>query len=109
MKTTEYLDRSKVKLGITSDYALAKELGVSTSAIISYRNGRASLGIETSTKVGKILGIDSHRVYADGQLERAKNAEQSAFWTVVSEKFSASFKGLMLRRSRRVSPMRSAS
>ncbi|MDL5400743.1 helix-turn-helix domain-containing protein, partial [Escherichia coli] len=64
MKTTEYLDAVKVKQGIQSDYALAKQLGVSTSAIISYRNGRAALGIETSMKVGQILGIDSHKVYA---------------------------------------------
>lgn len=96
MKTTEYLDAVKAKLALPSDYALAKVLGVGTSAVIAYRNGRSALGIETAMKVGEILHIDGHKVYADGQIERAKNAEQSAFWQTISEKFSASFNALLL-------------
>ncbi|MYM39643.1 hypothetical protein [Duganella qianjiadongensis] len=96
MKTTEYLDAVKAKLDLPSDYALAKLFGVVTSTIIAYRHGRSAFGIEVSMKVGEILGIDGHAVYADGQIERAKNAAQMDFWKGISEKFSVSFRNLLL-------------
>ena len=99
MTTIEYLEAVKAKRGLQSDYALAKLLGVGTSAIIAYRNGRSALGIETSIKVGEILGIDSHKVYADGQVERAKSDDQTAFWKGISEKFSVSFLNLLSGRN----------
>jgi hypothetical protein len=95
MKTTEYLDAVKAKLDLPSDYALAKLFGVVTSTIIAYRNGRSAFGIEVSMQIGEILGIDGHKVYADGQIERAKNSAQSDFWKSISEKFSESFKLLL--------------
>lgn len=96
MLTIEYLDAVKAKLSLPSDYALAKALGVVTSSIIAYRGGRSAMGIEVSMRVGEILGIDGHTVYADGQIERAKNGEQAAFWKTISEKFSESFTNLLL-------------
>jgi hypothetical protein len=99
MKTVEYLDAVKVKHGLPSDYALAKVIGVGHTTIIAYRGGRSAMGIETSLKVGELLGVDGHTVYADGQIERAKNAEQSAFWQSISEKFSVSFRSLLSGRS----------
>jgi len=100
MKTTvEYLDQVKAELGLPSDYALSKLLGLTHQSIQQYRSGRSSLGVETSMKVGEILGIDGHKVYADGQIERAKNAAVSDFWKSISEKFSESFKTLLLGAS----------
>lgn len=102
MKTTiEYLDQVKAERGLTSDYALAKLLGITTTAVQQYRSGRSAIGIETAMKVGDILGVDGHAVYADGQIERAKNAEISAFWKTISEKFSESFNALLLGASPR--------
>lgn len=95
MKTTEYLDAVKVKLSLPSDYALSKVLGVTTQSITQYRSGRSAVGIETAMKIGEFLRIDGHKVYADGQIERAKNSAQSDFWREISEKFSASFKALL--------------
>lgn len=96
MKTTiEYLEEVKAKLALPSDYALAKVLGLTHTSIIAYRNGRSALGIETSLKIGEILRIDGHAIYADGQIERAKNPEIQNFWKSISEKFSESFKTLL--------------
>jgi DNA-binding XRE family transcriptional regulator len=96
MKTTiEYLDAVKLERQLPSDYALAKLLGVSHTSVIAYRSGRSALGIEVSMLVGEILGIDGHAVYANGQIERAKNSAQSDFWRDISEKFSESFKLLL--------------
>jgi len=100
MKTTvEYLDQVKAARGLPSDYALAKLLGVTHTSIIQYRNGRSALGIETSMKIGELLGLDGHAIYADGQIERAKNAQVMEFWKTISEKFSESFKTLLLGAS----------
>jgi len=95
MKTVEYLDAVKARLELPSDYQLAKVLGVTTQSITQYRSGRSALGIETAMKAGEILRVDGHKIYADGQIERAKNSAQSDFWREISEKFSASFKALL--------------
>lgn len=96
VKTTiEYLEAVKAKLALPSDYALAKVLGLTHTSIIAYRNGRSALGIETAMKIGEILRIDGHAIYADGQIERAKNPEISNFWKSISEKFSESFNALL--------------
>ena len=95
MKTNEYIDAVKAKLALPSDYAAAKTLGVSHQSVMQYRNGRSAMGVETCMKVGEILGIDGHKVYADGQIERAKSAAQATFWADISEKFSESFLNLL--------------
>lgn len=96
MKTTVYyLDAVKAKKQFPSDYALAKFLGITQSSVIAFRNGRSAMGIETCIKVGEVLGIDSHIIYADGQLERAKTPEAKSFWLATSEKFSLGFKLLL--------------
>lgn len=95
MKTAEYLDAVKARLDIGSDYALAKVLGVSRESVNAFRNGRSAMGIETCIKVGELLDIDGHAVYAQGQIERAKKPEIRDFWQSVSEKFSGSFRSLL--------------
>lgn len=96
MKTTaEYLDAVRATLDLPSDYAISKKLGLTRESVSGFRNGRTPFGIETAMKVGDILGIDGHAVYAHGQIERAKNAQVGEFWREISEKFSASFKGLL--------------
>lgn len=95
MRTTEYLDAVRIKLDLPSDYAIAKVLGVSRESVSAFRNGKSAMGIETCMKVGEILQLDGHAVYAHGQIERAKKPEIAEFWRSVSEKFSASFKTLL--------------
>lgn len=92
MKTVEYLDAVKARLDISSDYALAKALGVARESVNAFRSGRSAMGIETCMKVGEILNVDGHAVYAQGQIERAKKPEIRDFWQSISEKFSGSFR-----------------
>jgi DNA-binding XRE family transcriptional regulator len=95
MKTTEYLDAVKTRLEISSDYGLAKVLGIARESVNAFRNGRSAMGIETCMKVGEILDVDGHAIYAQGQIERAKKPEIRDFWQKVSEKFSGSFINLL--------------
>lgn len=94
--TTEYLDAVREKLHLPSDYAVAKELGVTRESVSGWRNGKSPFGIETAMKIGEILGMDGHAVYAQGQIERAKKPEIAEFWMGISEKFSVSFLSLLL-------------
>lgn len=101
MKTTEYLDEVRRRLDLPSDYAIAKVLGVTRESVSGWRNGKSPFGIESAMKIGEILQIDGHAVYAHGQIERAKNPQIVDFWKSISEKFSESFKALLLGASPR--------
>lgn len=95
MKSTEYLDAVRSKLQLPSDYALAKVLGITREAVSALRNEKTSMGIETASKIGEILNIDGHVIYANGQIERAKTQEMRQFWAAITEKFSVGFESLI--------------
>ena len=95
MNTLEYLDAVKKKLGITSDYALAKALRVAQPTVIGSRSGRSTLNDDTALSIAEILKVHPLEVIAAANAERAKTPEQRARWSGVMEKFSASFKTLL--------------
>lgn len=95
MTTIEYLDAIKAKAGISSDYALAKLLGFSLSAVSSYRHARRFLDDDAALSVAAALNLHPFQVIADANAERAKTPEQRARWTGVMEKFAASFNALL--------------
>ena len=97
MNTLEYLSAAKKKLGIESDYALAKALKITQSTISSYRAGRSRLDDDVALSISEILGVNPLQVIADANAERAKTPEMRARWIGVMEKFSASFNSLMSR------------
>jgi|SRR6476469_1000380 len=109
MKTTiEFLDSVKEKLGIDSDYALAKRLGFSLSTVSNYRTGRRVLDDDAALVIAGALDIHPFVVIANANAERAKTPEQRERWSGVMEKFSASFNAILLGswpgRERRFSP-----
>ena len=96
MKTTiEFLDAVKAKLGIESDYALAKRLGFPLSTVSNYRTGRRVLDDDAALSVANVLDVHPFVVIASANAERAKTPEQRERWSSVMEKFSASFRNLL--------------
>lgn len=95
MNTLEYLDACKKRLGIESDYALAKALRVTQAAVSSYRTGNSKISDDVALTVADILSVHPLQVIAAANAERAKTPEQRARWSGVMEKFSASFKSLL--------------
>lgn len=95
LTTIEYLDAIKAKSGISSDYALAKRLGFSLSAVSSYRHGRRYLDDDAALAVAAALDLHPLQVIAAANAERAKTPEQRARWSGVMEKFSVSFLNLL--------------
>jgi plasmid maintenance system antidote protein VapI len=95
MNTLEYLDACKVELGIESDYALAKALGVAQSSVSNYRVGRSRIDDDVALTIARILHIEPIVVIAHANAERAKTPEQKAKWMDVAEKISMSFRNLL--------------
>ena len=75
MKAFEWVDRVKTTLGIESDYAAAKALGVTKSTISLYRSRGSTLDEETSISVASLLGIPAAGVVLDQAAERVKTPE----------------------------------
>lgn len=81
MKTTvEYLDEVKARLDLPSDYAAAKVLQVTPSAISKYRLGRAHFDDTTCLRVAEILGIAPFEVIAAANAERSRDTQTRRLW-----------------------------
>lgn len=111
MNTLEYLAACKKRLGIESDYALAKALGVSQQAVSSYRAGNSKINDDVALTVAEILEVNPLQVIASANAERAKTPAQKAKWLGLMEKFSVptkSFRNLLSqwdgRTERRAQP-----
>lgn len=87
MNTLQYLDAVKARRGITSDYALAKVLGVSQPTVIGYRSGRRIFDDEVALTIAQELGLNPLAVIAAANAERAKTPEMRARWMDLIEGF----------------------
>jgi plasmid maintenance system antidote protein VapI len=89
MNTIEYIDTAKTRLGVDSDYALAKALKITPSTIYGYRAGRSHMDDETALKISKVLGIHAGFVLLDMHRERAKTPQERSAWQEIFEGFHA--------------------
>lgn len=87
MNTIEYLDAAKARLGIESDYALAKALGMRASTISNYRAGRGQMDDEIASKVAAAAGIHPGIVMLDMHRARAKTEKEASIWQEIFEGF----------------------
>ncbi|WP_322005247.1 helix-turn-helix domain-containing protein [Paraburkholderia tropica] len=78
--TTQYLDELKDHLGVESDYALAKALGMTRAAVSKYRTGYSMPDDLACAKIADLLGCDPMEVIAAINYQRAKNDEARALW-----------------------------
>ncbi|OXY50865.1 hypothetical protein [Salmonella enterica] len=101
MKTPEYLEAVKRKLDLPSDYALAKAIGVTRSAVSLQQAGKTAMGDETAVRVAEILGMPSGRVLIDIHMERSKAPEVKAAWAALMASVAKSFDFLMPRSTPR--------
>lgn len=79
MKASAWIDRVKEAKGLPSDYAAAKELGLSRFTVSGYRKRPdATLDEEIAVKVAHVLGMNPAGIIIDQVAERSKSAEVSA-------------------------------
>lgn len=91
MKTAEILDLAKTRLGISSDYALSKKLGVTTQAVSGWRSGARLPDSLTALRLGELVSNSPASVLADIERERAERAgrqDQASAWREWAEKLA---------------------
>jgi transcriptional regulator with XRE-family HTH domain len=94
--TVELLDAVKSRLGLSSDYAAAKALGVTRQRVSAWRNGRQTFEDEVCLRVAEILEVDPFPVMASVRIERIEEDERRSLWLNALEKFSKGFRSLVL-------------
>ena len=78
--TVQYLDAAKCHLGIPSDYALAKALGVTRAAVSKYRMGTSLPDDLVCAKIADILGCEPMEVIAAINYQRSKTDDARSLW-----------------------------
>lgn len=80
MTPNEYLDATKAKIGVSSDYELAKRFEVTRQRISGIRKGELPMDNATAYHVAIALDIDPAMVIADLEAQREKNPQRREFW-----------------------------
>jgi anti-sigma-K factor RskA len=81
MTPTEYLDAAKAKMGVESDYELAKRLEIPNANIPPMRRGERNVPLDVAFRLAITLELDPATVVADLESQREKNAKRRDFWT----------------------------
>lgn len=80
MKTEQLLDAAREKLGLSSDYALAKAIGVGKGRIGHYRTGLRKPDEQACFQIAEILEEDPAAIIAAVRLDREKEPSKIEFW-----------------------------
>lgn len=86
----------KAKLGVDSDYALAKILDVTRGSISHYQTGKRIFDDKTACKVASMLGMDTSIVLACIHIERAKSETEKRAWVDLLERLGGVAAALVL-------------
>jgi predicted transcriptional regulator len=82
--TLELINRLKRLRKITSNYAVAKELGISQSTLSNYESGASHADDRIAVMLADALKIDRFQTIAQINAERAKKPEERAFWKKIA-------------------------
>lgn len=80
MKTQDYIEAAKKKSGITSDYGLAKRLGITKQAMSGYATGNRIMDDYTAARLAELLDLEPIEVIAAANAEREKGSARAEFW-----------------------------
>jgi transcriptional regulator with XRE-family HTH domain len=81
MKTKELLLECKIAAKVSSDYALAKALGIPRQRVAEYMSGKQVPDTFAAVKIALLLRRDPVEVIALIESETEKNPAKRAFWT----------------------------
>lgn len=88
MYTDIILDRTKEKLGISSDYALAKKLGIGRGRVGNYRTGHCKPDEEVCFILAEILEEEPQAIIAAVRLDAEKEPSKIEFWKRQAQKYA---------------------
>jgi len=82
------LDKAKDIHNLPSDYKLALVMGISHTALISYRAGKTLPDARVIAKICDLTGDDPAILAAEIEASRAKNPEARALWLEIAERLA---------------------
>lgn len=74
------IDKARSLCVPSTDYQLAKKLGISHATLSRCRHRNGTLDNEAATKLADLLQQDRYEVIAIMEAERARTPEKKAFW-----------------------------
>lgn len=84
--TRQYISELKNKLGIESDYALAKHLRVSKTTVSNYTNGYSHFSPAVCHRAAEILGIHAAVIFAAMEVDRHHGVQEEIdTWAFIHE------------------------
>jgi transcriptional regulator with XRE-family HTH domain len=96
MNSIERLLQCKVKLGIKSDYALAKALGINRGSMTGYMTGKRQPDVYMAIKMAEILKVHPLMLIAEFEIETAKTVERQAFWANFAQRIKSGLVGIVV-------------
>lgn len=86
MDMSKVLDEAKEKLGVGSDYGLAKKLGIPNPRISEYRSGKATPDAYACARLADALGVDPLALLAQVEAATEKNEARRNYWRALCER-----------------------
>lgn len=86
MDMSKVLDEAKEKLGVASDYGLAKKLGIPNPRISEYRSGKATPDAYSCARLADALGVDPLALLAQVEAATEKNEARRNYWRALCER-----------------------
>lgn len=80
MDILEIIEKAKTRANITSDYALAKVLGIDRRIVSDWKKGKRHPNNEEAIKLATLAGIEEMRVIAEIELRTANTEKKQDFW-----------------------------
>lgn len=80
MKILELVEKAKTRASLSSDYALAKAIGIERQVISQWKSGKRHPSNAEAVQLATLAGIDEMEVIAQIELETAKTEPKKEFW-----------------------------
>lgn len=87
LSTVTYIDALREKLGVSSDSAVARALGVGRQTISNYRHHGISMDDDVAAKAAELLGIQPATVLLDMYTERTRDPKIKGIWEQIGAAF----------------------
>ena len=96
MRTSELLKDCKIKLKISTDYALAKALKIDRARVADYMAGKRNPTPYALARIADCLGLNPLELIVEYEQISAKNETERSFWADFQQRTKKPMKGLLL-------------
>ena len=86
MDQAQLLDRCLAALDLPSDYALAKQWGLTTACISQYRTGKNRIDDYALCRIAETLDLDPRQLMAERELSRKPHGPRRSYWEILRKK-----------------------